>query len=235
MNTITYRQANKLLTYEPATGQFFWKIDRGQSIKAGNQAGYKRVNNHRYITINRIEYKLSKIALLLCRQGWVDQVYHLDGEKGNLMKANLTTDNPNKKVKAVKVKKESLTFSNITNRRSKEPVKKSHGSHPTSIQPFLKESLVTVVNPNQNTETKVIKTTLTRVNGKKRLSQKNDAVCEILAYCPKCLKSYYAKRINYTQTIPAPILCKSCKRAKTFYNFNKSIDNTINKIIYKKS
>ena len=46
-----YQRARELLDYDPASGHFTWKEDRGHRVKAGDRAGSVRDNKYRILMI----------------------------------------------------------------------------------------------------------------------------------------------------------------------------------------
>jgi hypothetical protein len=55
----------KVLRYEPDTGNFFWLVDRPRKTKAGDQAGHKNKQNYIEIRYNHKTYGAHRIAWYL--------------------------------------------------------------------------------------------------------------------------------------------------------------------------
>lgn len=73
----------ELLEYNPATGEFFWKIS-GHGIYAGTRAGSIYPNFYRYIQIDGVDYRAGRLAWFFMT-GEDPQVFidHKDGIRGN--------------------------------------------------------------------------------------------------------------------------------------------------------
>lgn len=69
----------KYLRYDAETGKIFWKLNKGSSGKAGNEAGGQN-NGYLTIKLNRKSYKAHRIAWLLTYGSWPeDQIDHING------------------------------------------------------------------------------------------------------------------------------------------------------------
>lgn len=55
------RKLLDVLEYNPATGEFFWKIEQG-SVKVGDAAGSVYKNGYRYIQIKGLDYRAARLA-----------------------------------------------------------------------------------------------------------------------------------------------------------------------------
>ena len=78
---LTQKQLKKLLYYDPETGNFIWKINRGRNVKSGDVAG--SVNKrylYRYIGIYGKLYKSSRLAFLYM-EGYFPE-HHVDHKNG---------------------------------------------------------------------------------------------------------------------------------------------------------
>jgi hypothetical protein len=61
---ITQAQLKKLLRYNQKTGDFFWRVDAAQSVRAGTRAGHLNSYGHRRIVISGKQYFASRLAWL---------------------------------------------------------------------------------------------------------------------------------------------------------------------------
>ena len=81
MNDLTRDEVAALLTYDPETGVFRWKVDRGQRVKVGDIAGTE-FNGYRRIRIKGRAFKAHRLAFLLMTGAMPsDQVDHINGQK----------------------------------------------------------------------------------------------------------------------------------------------------------
>lgn len=101
MIILTQEKLKKLLNYNPDTGDFIWKIDRGKAME-GDIAGYiDKHTGYRIIVINRKRYKASRLVFLYMQgQFPSDKVKHKNNIKDdnrfcNLYKTNELIDNLN--------------------------------------------------------------------------------------------------------------------------------------------
>lgn len=71
---LTQETLKELLDYDPETGHFFWKVNRGQRIKAGDRAGCLNPTDG-YIRI-KVNYKLylaHRLAVLYMTGQWPEE------------------------------------------------------------------------------------------------------------------------------------------------------------------
>lgn len=75
--TPTRERVQSLLSYDPLTGIFLWKVDRKGKAKAGTVAGRPNTNGHRQISIDNVRYMAHNLAWLLETGDWPkDQIDH---------------------------------------------------------------------------------------------------------------------------------------------------------------
>lgn len=87
---ITADQLKQLLSYDPATGIFTWRVRRNQNAIVGSVAG--AVNTGGYIQIRVLgrKYAASHLAFLYMTGGWpIDQIDHINREPADNRWANL--------------------------------------------------------------------------------------------------------------------------------------------------
>lgn len=95
---ITADEVRKVLDYNPATGDFIWKVPPSRSVKAGSIAGSKcRANCKTYIriTYEGVRYYAHRLAFLYMNGEWPKhQGKHLDGNGCANMWSNLSDEPP---------------------------------------------------------------------------------------------------------------------------------------------
>ena len=67
---LTFKEADRLLRYDPKTGQIFWKNDMTTDVKAGDEAGYYSNFTNRRVQISGLEYNVAKVCYLLATGTW---------------------------------------------------------------------------------------------------------------------------------------------------------------------
>lgn len=99
MLTNTY---NNLIAYCPDLGEFYWLVDRGNQVKAGDLAGSKNKNGYLFIAINKKKYIASRLAWFCMTGRWpTHEVDHknrdpLDNRWCNLREATRAQNAHNK-------------------------------------------------------------------------------------------------------------------------------------------
>lgn len=90
MRTICQKTLKEVLHYEPSTGVFTWKVDRGNGAKIGSVAGHfhKRDGCVRLVIFGE-EYYADKLAFLYMKCIVPRHVKHLNGDKGDNRWENL--------------------------------------------------------------------------------------------------------------------------------------------------
>lgn len=86
-----------LLSYDPETGLFRWKVDRlgsARGVRAGDPAGSPTVNGYIVIGISGKNYKAHRLAWYLVMEVWPpDQIDHKNRVRGDNRIANLRLAN----------------------------------------------------------------------------------------------------------------------------------------------
>lgn len=81
---LTLERLKELLAYDPDTGLFVWKTDRGRSAKFGDIAGRLAVRGYWDIEIDGKKYKAHRLAWLYVTGKWPkDEIDHRDMNRTN--------------------------------------------------------------------------------------------------------------------------------------------------------
>ena len=100
-------ELNDLLDYNPETGLFTWKKNRG-NVRAGSIAGTLHRTGYVHITINRKIYKAHRLAYkMYYGSDPVDQVDHIDCDRSNNRIANLRDATPSQNHANTRVRKKN--------------------------------------------------------------------------------------------------------------------------------
>lgn len=100
MNHPTREEVAALLAYDPDTGVFRWRADRGGS-KAGDEAGTDHNGGYRRIHIKGCQFLAHRLAFLLMEGKWpAEDVDHINGVRddnrwSNLRDVSRTLNNQN--------------------------------------------------------------------------------------------------------------------------------------------
>jgi hypothetical protein len=88
--TLTRERLVELLTYDPATGEFRNRVNRGNRARAGEIAGYLDVNGYRVIGIDGLQYLAHRLAWLYVHGSFPNALLdHRDGDPSNNRDLNL--------------------------------------------------------------------------------------------------------------------------------------------------
>jgi hypothetical protein len=78
---LTQTKLKELLDYDPETGTFIWKVNRGGRFRAGKEAGWPNELGYRIITIGRKTYRGSHLAWLAVHGRLpAEEMDHINGE-----------------------------------------------------------------------------------------------------------------------------------------------------------
>lgn len=108
----TIERLHELLTYDPETGLFRWRVSVGQRARPGSLAGTKNRKSYCGIKIDRRIYPAHRIAWAFCFGVWpTGEIDHINGDRNDNRIANLR-DVP----KAVNVQNQRFASSNNKSR-----------------------------------------------------------------------------------------------------------------------
>lgn len=80
--TLAHKRLLELLRYDPETGLFYWKVNKG-AIKIGQRAGCiqeKRGYKRWQIVVDAVHHKAHRLAWFYVYGTWPDHVDHINGD-----------------------------------------------------------------------------------------------------------------------------------------------------------
>lgn len=89
---LTHQKVRELLHYDPATGQFRWRVNVGRygRVLAGTVAGTKAKNGYVYIVIDRQRHLAHRLAWFYMNGEWpVQQIDHINNDRVDNAWSNL--------------------------------------------------------------------------------------------------------------------------------------------------
>jgi len=90
MLTLSLSRLHALLSYDPETGFFFWKVSRGRLAKAGQRAGSPNADGYINIKIDGRLYRASRLAWAMHYGCWPEkEIDHIDGNRSRDAITNL--------------------------------------------------------------------------------------------------------------------------------------------------
>jgi hypothetical protein len=106
----TADRVNELLEYNPDTGVFKWRVDRGGLAKAATKAGRPSTSGHIEISVDGQRYRAHRLAWLICYGHWPDgPLDHANGVPADNRIANLRFASPSQNSANTRVRCNSQT------------------------------------------------------------------------------------------------------------------------------
>ena len=82
MKDLTAETLRGLLDYDPETGEFRWRVNRGNRIKVGAAAGTVSSNSYAVIKINGMPFKAHRLAWMYAYDTWPNHdIDHINSDK----------------------------------------------------------------------------------------------------------------------------------------------------------
>lgn len=87
---ITAKRLRQLLNYDPETGEFVWRVDRGGRFKVGMKAGCVDISSgYVHIRIERKKYYAHRLAWLYVHGTWPKEIDHISRSRFDNRMSNL--------------------------------------------------------------------------------------------------------------------------------------------------
>ncbi len=89
-NSITHSRLTELICFDPATGIFTWKENRGGMRFAGKPSGHKKTNGYIEITVGGWRYLAHRLGWFFVHGSWpVNDIDHINGDRSDNRIVNL--------------------------------------------------------------------------------------------------------------------------------------------------
>ncbi len=89
-STVTVERVKELLDYDPETGVFTWKVDRGPKARKGDTAGWLEKSGYLNIRLGKKNYRAHRVAWAVFTGGWPElDIDHINGVRIDNRIANL--------------------------------------------------------------------------------------------------------------------------------------------------
>ena len=87
--TITAELLRQIMHYDPETGIFTWKVQKGRRVKPGDRSGCPDSLGYLMIIIDRHAYKAHRLAWLYMTGEWPQEIDHINCDRSDNRWANL--------------------------------------------------------------------------------------------------------------------------------------------------
>ena len=107
---LSYLKAVSNYKYDPDTGQFYWRVDRGYRIKAGDKTGSKNGRGYVQLNVDGKHYYAHRVAWLIMTGEWPNEVIdHINGDPSDNRWENLRSATHAQAHQNIKVYKSNST------------------------------------------------------------------------------------------------------------------------------
>ena len=117
MKSITVERVKELLSYDPDTGVFTWRVNAANHIKVGRIAGgVDKVSGYQRITLDGVCFKAHRLAWVFITGAWPGRLIdHINGNKSDNRASNLreATHSQNSQNMRMRTKKK-VPFKGVT-------------------------------------------------------------------------------------------------------------------------